>query len=143
MSKQERNALRKEKNTLRQASQSAYVRQLMDDMEGRPEEVSATTIIGVTVYEFCLSYGSWNLMRLHVKIQIRETFGSESAEVDKYRKKWEERAQREEELFIRAPLTKEEKKREKHLKKSRNGYAQFKTTILFHRILLYLLFIGM
>ena len=41
MSKQERNVLRKEKETLRQARQSAYVRELMDDLEGRPEEVSS------------------------------------------------------------------------------------------------------
>lgn len=39
MSRQERNALRKEKEILRQANQSAYVRELMNDMEGRPEEV--------------------------------------------------------------------------------------------------------
>lgn len=38
-SKQERNAWRKEIQTLRQASQSDYVRGLMDDFEGRPEEV--------------------------------------------------------------------------------------------------------
>jgi len=36
----------------------------------------------------------------------------------------EKRAQEEEELFIRAPMTKMEKKKEKHLKKSRNGYAE-------------------
>jgi hypothetical protein len=38
--------------------------------------------------------------------------------------KMEKRAQEEEELFIRAPMTKMEKKKEKHLKKSRNGYAE-------------------
>lgn len=43
----------------------------------------------------------------------------------------EEQARREEELFIRASVTKEDKKREKHLKKSRNGYAQFKVEIDF------------
>ena len=39
-SRQERNAFRKEKNALREARQSDYVRELMDDLEGRPEEVS-------------------------------------------------------------------------------------------------------
>ncbi|THG07275.1 hypothetical protein TEA_001865 [Camellia sinensis var. sinensis] len=40
VSKQERNAMRKDKAVLREARQSAYVRELMDDLEGRPEEVS-------------------------------------------------------------------------------------------------------
>lgn len=40
VSKQDRNALRKERNTLRQAKTSDYVRELMNDLEGRPEEVS-------------------------------------------------------------------------------------------------------
>lgn len=40
MSKQEKNALRKEKQMIRQAKQSVYVRELMNDLEGRPEEVS-------------------------------------------------------------------------------------------------------
>lgn len=35
--------------------------------------------------------------------------------------KMEERARQEEETFARAPLTKLEKKKMKHLKKSRNG----------------------
>lgn len=39
ISKQERNALRKERRDVRQASQSGYVKELMDDLEGRPEEV--------------------------------------------------------------------------------------------------------
>ncbi|KAG5543790.1 hypothetical protein RHGRI_016521 [Rhododendron griersonianum] len=39
ISKQERNALRKERRDARQASQSRYVKELMDDLEGRPEEV--------------------------------------------------------------------------------------------------------
>ncbi|KAG5543780.1 hypothetical protein RHGRI_016512 [Rhododendron griersonianum] len=39
ISKQERNALRKERRDARQASQSGYVKELMDDLEGRPEEV--------------------------------------------------------------------------------------------------------
>lgn len=40
MSRKERNALRKEKEAYRQALQGSYVREMMDDMEGRPEEVS-------------------------------------------------------------------------------------------------------
>lgn len=39
MSREERNALRKEKETLRQARRSAYVRELMNEIEGKPEEV--------------------------------------------------------------------------------------------------------
>lgn len=53
----------------------------------------------------------------------------------RYQEQWEKRAQQEEELFTRAPITKWEKKREKHLKKSRNGYAWFKINsplLLFH-----------
>jgi U3 small nucleolar ribonucleoprotein protein LCP5 len=59
-----------------------------------------------------------------VKIQVRENIGSESRELARYMAKMEKRAQEEEELFIRAPMTKMEKKKEKHLKKSRNGYAE-------------------
>lgn len=40
MSRQEKNALRKEKEMLRQAKQSSYVRDLINDLEGKPEEVS-------------------------------------------------------------------------------------------------------
>lgn len=54
-------------------------------------------------------------------MQIREHVGSESREVMRYVSKMEERARQEEELFTRAPLTKEEKKKMKYLKKSRNG----------------------
>lgn len=39
MSRKERNAMRKDKETLRQARQSVYVREMMDNLEGRPEEV--------------------------------------------------------------------------------------------------------
>eukprot|EP00262_Sarcandra_glabra_P014004 TRINITY_DN3995_c0_g2_i1.p1 TRINITY_DN3995_c0_g2~~TRINITY_DN3995_c0_g2_i1.p1 ORF type:complete len:196 (+),score=52.87 TRINITY_DN3995_c0_g2_i1:86-589(+) len=90
ISKQEKIALRKEKQTLRQAKQSAYVREIMDDLEGRPEEV-------------------------------REIIGAESKELLRYKSKMEERARQEEELFVRAPVSKMDKKKEKHLKKSRNG----------------------
>lgn len=89
MSKQERNALRREKETQRRAKEG-YMKDLVDDMEGRPEEV-------------------------------RENVGNESREFIRYQQQWEERARREEELFVRAPITKMEKKKEKHLKKSRDG----------------------
>ncbi|OMO50804.1 Sas10/Utp3/C1D [Corchorus capsularis] len=90
MSRQEKNALRREKEALRRASQSAYIRDMMDDLEGKPEEV-------------------------------REIIGAESRELSRYMAKLERRAQQEEELFTRAPVTKKDKKIEKHLKKSRNG----------------------
>ncbi|KAK7822360.1 neuroguidin [Quercus suber] len=90
ISKKERNALRKEKQMLRQSRQSDFMREMMDNMEGRPEEV-------------------------------REIIGAESVEVSRYKAKMEKRARQEEELFTRAPMTKMEKKKEKHLKKSRNG----------------------
>lgn len=56
------------------------------------------------------------------KIQIRENVGAESKEATKYFAKMEERARQEEELFTRAPLTKAEKTKMKHLTKSRNGW---------------------
>lgn len=90
MSKQERNDLRREKERLRNAKQSPYMVDLLNDLEGRPEEV-------------------------------REEVGNESRELRSYIAKMEERAKREEEAFDRAPLTKLEKKKMKHLKKSRNG----------------------
>ncbi|TKY74418.1 Neuroguidin protein [Spatholobus suberectus] len=52
--------------------------------------------------------------------EIRDFEGA-SREVDGYIAKMEERARQEEELFTRVPLTKQERKREKYLKKSRNG----------------------
>ncbi|KAB1220815.1 Neuroguidin [Morella rubra] len=89
-SRQERNASRMEKQMLRQSRQSDFVRELMNNIEGRPEEV-------------------------------REFVGPESRELARYMAKMEKRAQVEEELFTRAPMTRMEKKKEKHLKKSRNG----------------------
>lgn len=65
------------------------------------------------------------------KPQVRENVGNESREFIRYQQQWEERARREEELFVRAPITKMEKKKEKHLKKSRDGYAWFKSIIFF------------
>ena len=50
MSRKERNAIRKEKNIIRQARQNAYVRELMDDLEGRPEEVSSMLLLRVIGY---------------------------------------------------------------------------------------------
>lgn len=38
-SKEERNSLRREKEILRHAKQSDYIKSMMDDMEDRPEEV--------------------------------------------------------------------------------------------------------
>ncbi|XP_051134564.1 uncharacterized protein LOC127253831 [Andrographis paniculata] len=90
ISRHERNAMRKEKETLRRAKQSTYVQELLNDLEGRPEE-------------------------------IRDNIVSESGEVKKYISKMEERARQEEELFTRAPLTKDERKKMKLLKRSRNG----------------------
>ncbi|KAH6810000.1 hypothetical protein C2S51_027783 [Perilla frutescens var. frutescens] len=85
MSRKEKNGLRRETQMLRQANQSSYVRELMDDMEGKPEEEQM------------------------------------SREATKYIAKMEERSRQEEELFTRAPLTKAEKQKMKHLTKSRNG----------------------
>lgn len=89
-SKQERNVSRKEKQAFRQALQSEYARDLMNDLEGRPEEV-------------------------------REVIGTEDRDVINYKAKMEERARREEDLFTRAPLTSIEKKKLKHMRKSRSG----------------------
>lgn len=44
MSREERNALRREKDTMRKASRSAYIREMMDDLEGKPEEVRRLTV---------------------------------------------------------------------------------------------------
>ena len=69
-------------------------------------------------------YDNRDLLLLMVKIQVREIIGAESVEVSRYKEKMERRARQEEEHFTRAPMTKIEKKKEKHLKKSRNGYAE-------------------
>lgn len=44
-SKQERNAMRMEKQILQQSRQSEFVRELMDDIEGRPQEVSCGLLL--------------------------------------------------------------------------------------------------
>lgn len=54
ISRQERNAMRKEKNALRQARQSDYVRELMDGLEGRPEEVSSMMLLHATGYRLLI-----------------------------------------------------------------------------------------
>ncbi|KAK9106297.1 hypothetical protein Syun_022308 [Stephania yunnanensis] len=92
MCKQEKQALRKEKDSFQKAKQSAYLRALRNELEGRSEEV-------------------------------KETYGIESRELTRCMAKMEECAKQEEEHFIRAPITKTDKMREKHLKKSRNGYV--------------------
>lgn len=49
--------------------------------------------------------------------------GTESVEVTRFKERLEAQSRVEEELFTRAPLTKMEKKKMKHMKKSRNGYV--------------------
>ncbi|KAL5061369.1 hypothetical protein RYX36_032973, partial [Vicia faba] len=88
-SKQERNAIRRDREILKQAKQSDFIRTMVNDMEGRPEE-------------------------------IRDFMGT-SREVDKYVSKADERSRQEEELFTRVPMTKQERKKEKHMKKATNG----------------------
>lgn len=56
--------------------------------------------------------------------QIRDFMGV-SREVEKHVTKMEERARQEEELFTRVPLSKMERKRDKFMKKSRNGYENY------------------
>jgi U3 small nucleolar ribonucleoprotein protein LCP5 len=55
--------------------------------------------------------------------QIRDFEGT-SREVNKYISKMEDRARQEEELFNRVPLTREERKRDKYMKKATNGYGE-------------------
>lgn len=83
--------LRKEKEALRHAMRNPYTRGLLEDVEGRPEEIRDSIV------------------------------GAESRELTKFMEKAEKRAREEEELFNRAPITKKEKKTAKHLEKSRNG----------------------
>ncbi|KAL9672727.1 hypothetical protein QQ045_028979 [Rhodiola kirilowii] len=90
LSRQEKNELRKQKLMERQSENSMFFRDLRNEMEGRPEEVS-------------------------------EVIGNESRELTRYLEKRRYQEKLEEEQFTRAPITKMDKKREKHLKKSRNG----------------------
>ncbi|ONK66295.1 uncharacterized protein A4U43_C06F6220 [Asparagus officinalis] len=90
MSKVERQAKRRQKELLRISEQSPYWKELMDNIQDKPEE-------------------------------LQESVGPESRELSRYLSKREEQERQEEELFIRAPTTKRDKKLEKHLMKSRNG----------------------
>ncbi|VVA90349.1 unnamed protein product [Arabis nemorensis] len=94
-SKQERDAARKEKHFLRRATEDSYMKDVLDELEDRPEE-------------------------------IREYFGAESREQKKYMAQSERQQKVEEELFTRAPRTKEDKKREKRLQSQSglNGLAE-------------------
>ena len=65
---------------------------------------------------------------------MREIVGTESRELTRYKEKMEQRARKEEELFTRAPLTKMEKKKEKHLRKSRNGYVPYNIILNLHGV---------
>ena len=67
----------------------------------------------------CLCNGSCLLLTT----QIRDFMGT-SREVDKYVSKADERSRQEEELFTRVPMTKQERKKEKHMKKATNGYGE-------------------
>eukprot|EP00249_Psilotum_nudum_P015663 c25455_g1_i3 orf=438-1466(-) len=79
-----------EKVSLQRASRSAFIKELANELEGRPEEV-------------------------------KEIIGTESKEVLREKERLEARAWQEEQLFTRVPLTKSEKQKLKHLKRSRNG----------------------
>lgn len=63
-------------------------------------------------------------------VQIKEYLGSESREFERHKEKWEERAKQEEELFVRAPISKQEKKRERYLLKKRDGYVKLDFLII-------------
>lgn len=64
-SKQEKNAARKERHALRQARQSQYVRELMDDLEGRPEEViGGLSLISVILFLLHL-VSDWRLIMIN------------------------------------------------------------------------------
>ncbi|GLJ47878.1 hypothetical protein SUGI_1011060 [Cryptomeria japonica] len=82
--------MRKQKEMLHKASRSAFVKELANKLEGKPDEV-------------------------------REIVGAESKEMLREQSKLVERARQEEELFTRVPLSRIEKKKIKHLKRSRNG----------------------
>lgn len=45
ISKQERNALRREKEILKQATQSRYMKEILNEYEGRPEEVCRQLLV--------------------------------------------------------------------------------------------------
>lgn len=55
ISKQEKQALRREKALLRHAKQSTYVKELMDDFEDRPEEVGGSLFLLIKIQLTTLS----------------------------------------------------------------------------------------
>ncbi|GMH07086.1 hypothetical protein Nepgr_008926 [Nepenthes gracilis] len=59
------------------------------------------------------------------ELKVRETVGVESRELIRYGQKMEDQACREEELFNLCSVA--EKKKMRHLMKSRNGYVEFST----------------
>lgn len=56
--------------------------------------------------------------------------GTESVEVTKFKERLEAQSRIEEDLFTRAPLTKMEKKKMKHMKKPRNGYVHISSYLI-------------
>eukprot|EP00897_Mesotaenium_endlicherianum_P005543 jgi/Mesen1/5016/ME000025S04418 len=80
------------KDARNRAARSAFVRQLADELEGRPEEV-------------------------------REVVGVESADMERERQRLQARAQAEENLFARVPLSRPERVRLRALQRNRNSLA--------------------
>eukprot|EP00246_Nothoceros_aenigmaticus_P009123 TRINITY_DN24450_c0_g1_i1.p1 TRINITY_DN24450_c0_g1~~TRINITY_DN24450_c0_g1_i1.p1 ORF type:complete len:710 (-),score=206.06 TRINITY_DN24450_c0_g1_i1:81-2012(-) len=80
---------RAEKEARRRSARSAFVKELANNLEGKPEEVREMDM--------------------------------ESKEMMRERERLEARAREEEELFARVPLSKVERKKLKHLKRSRSG----------------------
>lgn len=115
-SKQERNASRKEKQAFRQALQSEYARDLMKDLEGRTEEVSWLYLYLLSSFLFYCIIALFGYLK-----KVREVIGTEDTDVTRYKAKLEDRARKEEELFTCAPLSSVEKKKLKHMCKSRSG----------------------
>ncbi|CAN0879362.1 ngdn [Linum grandiflorum] len=89
MTREKRNALRKDKDIERR-SKHGYTREIFDDLQGKPEEV-------------------------------RETYGNDSREFEKFKRNYEEREKQEEEHFTRGNISRAEKRQWRELKKSRGG----------------------
>lgn len=64
-----------------------------------------------------------NGLCLLLTTQIQDFMGT-SREVDKFARKFDERSRQEEEIFNRIPMTKQERKKEKYMKKATNGYGE-------------------
>lgn len=90
-SRDRRSKVRAEKEIQRRASRSAFIKELANEVEGRPEEVRE--VVGAT----------------------------ESKAMQRDRARLEARAQEEEELFARVPLSRVDRKKVKQLKQARNG----------------------